>query len=219
MKIGIIGAGHLGQAAARLFAEAGHEVALSNSREPGTLRALAKQLGPRVRAMSTEGAARFGTLVMEAIPFGQIRTLPPEGLARKVFISASNYYPERDGEVDFLEASSGRLLTHTELVARHLKHSRVVKAFNTIYHEHLAAQAALGKPLEERHYIPLASDDADAKTIVARLIEEIGFAPLDLGLLRRGGQQMEPGQPFYNRDWTLHEAKRHLEAPPPAPAA
>ncbi len=206
MNIGIIGAGNIGGTAARLFAEAGHQVALSNSRGPDTLQDRVGALGENVRAMTVEDAAAFGEVVLEAIPFGHYKDLPADALRGKIVISASNYYPERDGEMGL----DGR--AQTELVARHLDGARVVKAFNTIYWQHLRDQGDASKPVEERRAILLAGDDAEAKKRVAALIEEIGFAPVDTGSLREGGRKQEPGAPLYNKDVTGGEARRQLEA-------
>lgn len=205
MRIGMIGAGNIGATAAELFLEAGHEVALSNSRGPETLEDLVDELGPGARARTVEGAARFGDLAMEAIPFGEYRDLPAEALAGRVVISASNYYPGRDGEIEL----DG--LTETELVARHLSGSRVVKAFNTIFWKNLRDQGDPSKPMADRRAIPLAGDDPDARDLVAGLIEEIGFAPLDLGGLREGGRRMQPGSAIYTEDLTVEEARAVLE--------
>lgn len=183
MKIGIIGAGNIGVTAAKLFAEAGHQVYLSNSRGPETLAKKVKDLGPNVTAMSAEDAAKFGEVVLEAIPFGRFKELPAEALSGKVVISTSNYFPERDGEIDF----GG--LTQTELVAQHLNGSRVVKAFNTIYWEHLRDHGDRRRPLSERRTILLAGDDPEAKALVTRLIEEIGFAAVDMGKLAGSSRQ------------------------------
>lgn len=206
MRIGMIGAGHIGATAARNLLAAGHEVALSNSRGPETLRDLVDALGSGARAATVEEAASFGAVAMEAIPYGRYRDLPAGSLAGRIVISASNHYPGRDGEVEF----QGR--TQTELVAEHLRDSRVVKAFNTIYWEHLRDQGDPDRPLEERRIIPLASDDGGAKEVVAGLIREIGFAPLDLGSLREGGRRMEPGSAIYDETLTRSEAMEVLEA-------
>ena len=54
--------------------------------------------------------------------------------------------------------------------------------------------------------IPISGDDAEAKQIVARLIEEIGFGPYDLGSLRDSGEQ-QPDAAIYNKDVTVAEAR------------
>ena len=76
MKIGIIGAGNIGANAARLFAEAGHEVVISNSRGPETLSELVEEIGDGVRAVTIEEAADSGDVVLEAIPSGASRSYP-----------------------------------------------------------------------------------------------------------------------------------------------
>lgn len=204
MKIGIIGAGKIGSTAARLFAEAGHEVALSNSRGPETLAPLVEEIGPKARAVTAEEAADFGDAVLEAIPFKDYASLPAEHLAGKIVVDASNYYEGRDGPMDF----GG--LTSSELVARHLAGSRLVKAFNTMYYETLAAEGRPGAPLDERLVLFVAGDDEEAKAAVSRLIEEAGFSPVDTGLLKEGGRRQQPGSPIYNRPMTRDEAREIL---------
>jgi hypothetical protein len=143
---------------------------------------------------------------LEAIPFGARRELPADALAGTVVISASNYYPDRDGEIDL----GGR--TQTELVAAHLADSRVVKAFNTMYWETLRDEGRPDAAREDRLVLFLAGDDADAKATVADLIEEIGFAAVDTGSLAEGGRRQEPGSRIYNEPMTPAEARAALEA-------
>lgn len=52
MKIGTIGAGRMDATLARHFANAGHDVAISNVRGPDSLRELQAELGDRVRALT-----------------------------------------------------------------------------------------------------------------------------------------------------------------------
>lgn len=203
MNVGVIGSGNIGANAARLFARAGHDVAISNSRGPETLRELVGEIGPGVRAATVGEAAGFGEVVMEAIPFGRYGELPAEQLAGKVLITASNYYPGRDGEVEHDGLAS------SELVQRHLPGTRVVKAFNTIYYERLRDNGRTGTPLEEREVILVSGDDAEAKALVSGLIEEIGFAPVDVGTLA-GSRRQEPGSPVYNVPMTPAEAREML---------
>lgn len=200
MKIGIIGAGHIGGTLATLLGAAGHDVVLSNSRGPETLTDVVAGMRG-VRAGTVEEAARFGDVVIEAIPFGRYTDLPADVLRDHIVVSASNYSPARDPNVALGER------TATEAVAQHLVGARVVKAFNTIQSAHLRDRGDTAKSQDERRVVPLASDDQQAKAVVAGLIEEIGFGPLDMGPLREGGRQMEPGQPIFNRDIALSEAR------------
>ncbi len=203
MKIGIVGSGSIGANAARLFVRAGHEVALSNSRGGQGLEALVEELGDRSHATTIEDAAKFGEVVLIAIPFDKYRTLPQDAFKGKVVIDAGNYYPERDGKFPELD---GDETTSSEMMASHLKEARLVKGFNTIYFKHLASQGDTSLPLEERRAIFIAGDDTKAKEIVARLIEEIGFAAVDTGFLHEGGRSQQPGTTVYNKDVTAKEA-------------
>jgi predicted dinucleotide-binding enzyme len=203
MKIGIIGAGHIGATAARLFLEAGHEIVISNSRGPETLRDLVAELGPKAQAGTPAEAAKFGDIVLLAIPLKDYTSLPVEELRGKIAVDALNYYPDRDGQYAQLDTGQS---TSSEMVAAHLSGTRVVKAFNTIWFEHLKTQGKKDVPVDQRRVIFVSGDNADAKAAVAKLIEEIGFGPYDLGSLRESGQQ-QPGAAAYNLDVTVAEAR------------
>src|SRR5436190_23033198 len=106
MNIGIIGAGKIGGTTARLFVDAGHSVAISNSRGPETLRDLVAELGPNARAATPAEAARFGEVILVAIPLKDYTTLPATELRGKSVIDAMNYYAERDGHIVQLDSGA-----------------------------------------------------------------------------------------------------------------
>lgn len=203
MRIGILGAGNIGATLAQLFVDVGHEVTISNSRGPDTLTELVRGLGSNAHAATVAEAAAFGDVVIEAIPFGRYADLLAAQLAGKIVVTASNYYPQRDGVIDL----GGR--AQSEFIAAHLPGTRVVKAFNTIWSEHLKRQGNTTKPIDERRVIFLAGDAADAKNVVADLITQIGFGPLDTGSLHHSTQQ-EPDTPIYNKDMTVAQARALL---------
>jgi predicted dinucleotide-binding enzyme len=206
MKIGILGAGNIGAAAARLFIAAGNEVAVSNSRGPESLKELVRELGPRAHAMTIEEAARFGEVVLLAVPWRSPEALPhPDVLRDKIVIDAMNPYRPDGGFYDLGGSTS------SELVLQRMPGARLVKAFNTIYYVHLAERGRKDLPWDERHTIYVAGDDEEAKKVVARLIEEIGFAAVDTGSLREGGRMQEPDSPIYNQTYNGREAREFLE--------
>ena len=209
MNIGIIGAGHIGGTAARLFAKAGHQVAVSNSRGPESLRSLAAEIGAQAHAMLVDDAACFGSVILLAVPWRTPEALPaPDLVAGKIVIDAMNPYGPG---AEILELGA---TTSSQEVRKRLPGARLVKAFNTIYYQHLAALGNTRLPLEERYAIFVAGDDAEAKQAVAGLIEEIGFTPVDTGGLVDGGRRQQPGSPIYNRPMTAHDARRILAAWP-----
>jgi predicted dinucleotide-binding enzyme len=200
-RIGIIGAGMVGGTAARLFVEAGHEVALSNSRGPATLADVVTPLGARAHAMTGADAARWAEIVMLAAPFRNAEALPPvDTVAGKIVIDAMNPYAAANGPLIDLGAS-----TSSQETLKRLPGIRLVKAFNTIWFKHLAANGRKDLPLDDRHAIFVAGDDQAAKKIVMTLIEEIGFGPVDSGSLVEGGRRQQPDGPLYNRAITRRE--------------
>lgn len=209
VKIGIIGAGHIGGTAARLFVNAGYEVAISNSRGPESLGKLVAELGPEAHAMAVEDAARFGDVVLLAVPWRKPEALPsPAAVAGKVVIDAMNPYSANGGLVDLGNSTS------SEETGKRLPGARLVKAFNTIYYQHLATHGDPNLPLEQRNVVFMAGDDAEAKQEVAKLIEDIGFAPVDTGSLREGGRKQQPNSPIYNHPMKPAEAERILNSWP-----
>jgi predicted dinucleotide-binding enzyme len=208
MKIGIIGSGYIGGTTARLFIDAGHEVALSNSRGPKSLAQKVEELGAHARAVTPAEAAKFGDVVLLAVPLKNYVDLPVAELRGKIAIDAMNYYPDRDGQIALLDSGE---TTSSSLVAQHLAGARVVKAFNTIWFEHLRSEAKKDAPVEKRRAIFVSGDDDEAKAIVSKLIEEIGFGPLDLGTLAESSSQ-EPGSPLYNRQISVEEARAETSA-------
>lgn len=204
-KIGIIGAGMIGATAAKLFADAGHDVAVSNSRGSASLADLVSKLGPNARAMTVEDAARWGDIVLLAVPWRTPEALPsPDSVKGKVVIDAMNPYT-RDGAIADLGDSSS-----AEETRRRLPEARLVKAFNTIWYKHLGERGRKDLPVDDRHAIFVAGDDEDAKRIVMKLIEEIGFGPVDTGGLAEGGRRQQPNTALYNKVLTVREARRAL---------
>jgi predicted dinucleotide-binding enzyme len=177
--IGLIGSGNIGSTVARLAVAAGHDVVLSNSRGPETLRDLVSELGPRARAATPTEAAAAGDVVVVTVPLRAHRDVPVEPLAGKVVIDTNNYYPERDGVFDELEDGSS---TTGELLQKHLPQARVVKGFNNIWFGHLGSLAQrAGSP--DRSALPIAGDDEAAKQAVTELIDSLGFDTVDAGPL------------------------------------
>lgn len=194
MKIGIIGAGQIGGTLTGRLAQLGHEVFVANSRGPSSLAGLAKETG--AKAVTVHEASRAGQVVVVTIPEGRIRDLPKnlfEGVPSDVVvIDTGNYYPERDGRIDEIEAG----MTESRWVATQLGRP-VVKAFNTMNYKHLLE---LGRPPGSgRLALPVAGDDARAKQLVLQLVNELGFDGVDEGGVDDSWRQ-QPGTPVYDKE-------------------
>jgi predicted dinucleotide-binding enzyme len=211
MKIGIIGTGNIGGTLARHLARLGHDVSIANSRGPETLERLAAETG--ATAVTVPEAARAGDVVIVSIPEKNIMSLPPGLFAgtsdRVVVVDTGNYYPrQRDGRIEAIESGT----PESRWVAQQLGRP-VVKAFNNIYADHLRN---LGKPADTpgRIALPIAGDDARAKAVVLRLIDEIGFDGVDAGGLDESWRQ-QPGTPVYGADFDAAGVRRALSQASP----
>jgi predicted dinucleotide-binding enzyme len=205
MRIGIIGAGKIGTTLAHLFADAGHDVAIANSRGPDTLRDLENQLGDHGHALTAEEAARYGDIVVVTIPLGHYRDLPADGLDGKTVIDTCNYYPDRDGHITALDDDS---TTSSELIQRHLRGAHVVKAFNAIQWDHLREYGREGGA-GRRYGIPVAGDDPAAKKQVFDLIEQLGYEPVDAGGLA-DSRTFQPGTDVYTADLEAEDLRERI---------
>jgi predicted dinucleotide-binding enzyme len=194
MKIGIIGAGHIGGNLTRRLTALGHDVSVANSRGPHTLTALAEETG--ARPVPVEEAARGAEVVVVTIPLKAVPDLPSglfaeaaEGVA---VIDTGNYYPQqRDGRIAGIEDDG---LTESRWTERHLGHP-VIKAFNGTYAQDiLDRHRPAGDP--DRIALPVAGDDEAAKAKVRALIDELGFDTVDAGGLDDSWRQ-QPGTPVY----------------------
>lgn len=189
MKIGIIGAGAIGQAWARQFIKAGHDVVLSNSRGPDSLAGVIKNLGPKARAATTREAAA-AEVVLVSVTWAQLLSAL-SGLPAwngRIVIDTTN--PILPG---FKIADLGGK-TSSEVFATLVPGARVVKAGNTLQPEVVATDPRTNGG---RRVQFVSGDDAAAKAIISEIFSQIGFAPIDLGDLATGGRLAQfPGGPF-----------------------
>jgi predicted dinucleotide-binding enzyme len=205
MKIGIIGAGNIGGTLTRRLTALGHDVSVANSRGPETLAVLAQETC--AHAVTVTEAVQGAQLVVVTIPEKNIPQLPPDLLAAAaadVVVDTGNYYPRhRDGRIDPIEEG----LTESGWVAQQLGRP-VTKAFNNIYAQHLLER---GRPAGTpgRIALPVAGDDAAAKALVLRLVDELGFDGVDAGGLNESWRQ-QPGTPVYATDLDAAGVRRAL---------
>jgi predicted dinucleotide-binding enzyme len=148
--------------------------------------------------VSVTEAAQRGDVVIVTIPLKNIPHLPPDLFAgvpdSVVVVDTGNYYPQqRDGRIAGIEDG----VTESGWVSQQLGR-RVVKAFNNIYAEHLLKS---GRPAGTpgRIALPVAGDDDRAKSVVLKLIDELGFDGVDAGGLDDSWRQ-QPATPVYGAD-------------------
>lgn len=176
MRIGIIGSGRIGGNAGKLFAMAGHDVMFSFSRDPEKLRALAAEAGNGARAGTPREAVEFGEVVVLSVPWGTIEeALSQAGdLAGKIVIDTTNQF----GRGGLAELPGG--LTAAQFNQRRMPGARLVKSYNTLT-AGFQAEASGRTGAADRVVMFFAGEDAEAKEVVATLISDSGFEPVDVG--------------------------------------
>ena len=205
MKIGIIGAGHIGGTLTRRLAALGHDVSVANSRGPGSLAGLAAEAG--AHATTVADVVKGKDVVIVTIPLKSVPELPKDLFrsadARTVVIDTGNYYPQRDGRIDAIESGTAESRWVAEQLGR-----PVVKAFNTIHAKHLMER---GRPAGDpaRMAVSIVGDDDAAKRVVLQLIEELGFVGVDAGRLDESWRQ-QPGTPVYGAALGAEATRRAL---------
>jgi predicted dinucleotide-binding enzyme len=211
MRIGVIGAGGMGGILARHLAKLGHHVSIANSRGPESLAALAAEIG--ATPVPVVDAANAGEVVIIAIPTKAVAELPRALFANVpnsvVVVDTGNYHPElRDGRIDAID----RGLPDSQWVAQQIGRP-VIKAFNNIFSKSLLEKGA-PRGTTGRIALPVAGDSPDAKAVVLRLVDDLGFDPVDGGDLDNSWRQ-QPGTPAYCRDLEAAALRRALaEADP-----
>ncbi|PRX95418.1 hypothetical protein CLV72_10925 [Allonocardiopsis opalescens] len=210
MKIGIIGAGNIGGNLTRRLTRLGHDVSVANSRGPETLAGLAEETG--ATPVDVTRAARDAEVVIVTIPQRAVPALPADVLAGAApgaaVVDTNNYYPQRDGKIAAIENGQ----TESAWVAEQLGHT-VVKVFNNIYASHLLTRAVPpGTP--DRIALPVAADDQSAKQKIMRLVDELGFDPVDAGGLSESWRQ-QPGTPVYGTDLDAEGVRKALASASP----
>ncbi len=188
-RIGIVGAGRLGQALARRAAASGVAAVICNSRGPESLRGFAAEVGQLVTA-GTLAEATDPEIVVLALPWARLPEIldaVPDWEGR-IVIDAMNSIAASDEAADL----GGR--TSSEVVADGLPGAHLVKALNTLRPDRIAADPHTAGG---RRVVFLAGDHERSKIVAGRLIDRLGFAPIDLGSLSSGGRLMQfPGGPL-----------------------
>lgn len=207
-RIGIIGSGDIGSAIARLAVAAGYDVLIANSRGPESLTDLIDELGPTAQAGDARAAAEFGDIPVLAVPLGAYPNLPVDALAGKTILSTGNYYPHRDGRIVQLDSLESTTAENEQAL---LSESVIVKAFNNIIFHHIPSLAN-SRP---RTALPVAGDDAEAKSRVSSLVNELGFDTVDAGTLAESWR-FEPESGAYTVIYAADAADfatNYLDAP------
>jgi 8-hydroxy-5-deazaflavin:NADPH oxidoreductase len=208
MKIGVIGAGHIGGTIGGLWIKAGHPVFFS-SRHPEELQDLVARLGPLAQAGTVDQAIAFGEVVFMAVPYGALPQIGKDygkSLAGKIVIDADNAVASRDGAIADEVERDGIGVTSQ----KYLPGARLVRAFNTLSYMIFEREANRAAP---RLAVPIAGDDQEAVEVAGRLVRDAGFDPVEVGKLA-DARRFQRGAPGYGQDVSAAELRQKLSLAP-----
>jgi 8-hydroxy-5-deazaflavin:NADPH oxidoreductase len=177
MTCSIIGSGNVGTALARQFARSGIAVSIANTRGPDSIKALTAELGDIVTATTLQDALEADAVIL-AVPF---RAHPAVAAAAtswtgKIVVDAMNTYGVSPQEL------RGR--ASSDIVASAFSGAKVVKTLNQ-----LPAKLLGTNPAEAggRRVMFVSSNDDAAAASIAKLVGDLGFAPIAVGKINEGG--------------------------------
>jgi hypothetical protein len=177
----MIGSGNMGSGLAKLLAKAGHSLVIAGK---STARAqeLARSIGATYK---TEASAAGADVMIVATPYANaVEALRAAGdLNGRVVVDITNPLT-----ADYMGLTIGHSTSAAEEIQKAFPKARVVKAFNTVFAQILAAGPVLdGKTVP----VYVAGDDAQAKETVKALVESMKFAAVDAGALKNA-RYLEP---------------------------
>jgi 8-hydroxy-5-deazaflavin:NADPH oxidoreductase len=181
MRIGILGSGLMGGKLGTIFARAGHEVVFSYARSEQKLKRLAREAKGRARAGTPRDAVADADAVLLAVHWSRVNHVLKQAgpLSGKVIVSCSLPMNADDTRLVIANSSSG-----AETLAKKARKANVVCAFSTAPSEVLFDVFRRKKRTRRRPSLLYCGDNRKAKKIAARLIRDVGFAPVDGGPLK-----------------------------------
>jgi predicted dinucleotide-binding enzyme len=204
-RLAVLGAGHVGPVIARLALEAGYQVAIATSGDPADIALITELVIPGAQPRWASDAVAGADIVVLAIPLHRFLDVDPWPLSGKLVVDAMNYWPASDGVLAAFEDGAS-----SEIVARRLAGSTVVKALNHIgYHELEDRARPAGAP--DRRAAGVAGDDPAAVTTIEGLVDAIGYDPVRLDSLR-AGRVLQPGGPVFGVVLTAPEFEQAVRA-------
>ncbi len=192
LRLGIVGAGKLGTTLARAAVAAGYDVAISGSGPADDIGLTVDVLAAGAHAATVDEVVRHADIIVLAVPTHRFRELPRDLFAGKIVVDAMNYWEPVDGDDPELTTSPDGTST---IVQERFPAARVVKSLNQLgYHQLEEHRRPKGAP--DRIAIGAAGDDRPAVKKVMRLLDRLGFDPVDAGPLKNGLALEPDGSPI-----------------------
>jgi len=207
MRIGIIGSAVVGQTLASGLKQHGYDVRIG-SRSPQKLADFSAKSG--IQSGSVEDVAAWGEAIVLAVKGSAaeaaVREAGATNLAGKAVLDTTNPIaeaPPEDGVLKFFTSPNDSLMERLQAMAPDAK---FVKAFNSVGSGLMINPAFPGGVKPTMFY---CGNDEGAKKTVARIIEQLGWEPADMGSAK-AARAIEPLcqlwciPGFRNNQWSSH---------------
>lgn len=185
MNIGIIGAGNMGSGLGKIWAENGHKLMFSYSRDTSKLEKIAQSIGNNATVGTPTEAVQFADVIVLSVPYGAVEdALKAAGsLEGKILFSIVNaLLPDMSG------MAVGTTTSAAEEIAKLAPGARVVEALPVFAEVLNSPSRRFG---EQQATVFYTGDDESAKQVVADLLREIDVEPIDAGALKNS-RYVEP---------------------------
>jgi predicted dinucleotide-binding enzyme len=208
MRIGFIGAGRVTQVMGRHLLNAGHTIAVCNSRGPETLAGLIKELGPGATAETKDQVVESDVVIVSVRWVQAEEALQGVDWTGRILVDAMNAHADLDGDISLAGVTKSRAVlaetgsTSSELVAQWAPGARLVKSISNMPMDWIE-DYSVDRP---RTVLFASGDDAEAKHLVMDMLNEAGVAAVNLGSLAVGGAMHEVGAPLSGLE--LHLIRR-----------
>ena len=162
-KMAIIGKGNVGSALKRGLERAGYAVRSTGKEE--------------VKEIAT-----WGEVVIIGVPFTAMNAVVQRlgnAIEKKVVMDVTNALEHREMQLALGFSTSGG-----EELQKKVPNARIVKAFNTVFAQHMDT----GRVLDQKLTLFAVSDDQEARSIVLDMGRALGFDAVDAGPLSNAGQ-------------------------------
>ncbi|WP_417763603.1 NADPH-dependent F420 reductase [Shewanella sp.] len=206
-KIGVIGAGWLGDTVGSLWVKAGYKVKFS-SRHPEELQTLANRLGDNATVGTPAEAVKFADVILVAVPYSAVPQVAKDfaaDLDGKIILDATNARADTSALTDETIANGVGVTS-----AKYFAGSHLVRAFSAV--DATAIEASFNRPMPHKLGVPLASDDDIAMQVAIKLVHDAGSIPVVVGNLKQG-RVFERGGDGFRANTTAEQLRSRLGLP------
>jgi 8-hydroxy-5-deazaflavin:NADPH oxidoreductase len=206
MRIGFIGAGKNARTMARHMVSAGHQVILCNSRSPETLAETVADLGSSAAAGTRDDAIDTDLVILAVRWVDAKKAVAGIEWNGRILIDATNAHADSLPDLSPAGISRSRAAlagrTSSEILSEWVPGARLVKSISNMPMDWINDFS----PNKPRTAIFTSGDDEEAKRVVIDLLNQVGFAGIDLGSLAKGGAMHDVGAPLSGVE--LHFVRR-----------